>query len=166
MDECMDIASRLRTIEWNDKSLFRKSQARLLQEYLRRSALWTEELHAPGWPFLDIAHWIDPDVRAPGEVVDRVLAACSDHATFYVLRTVEWSLHFAALRDVGKPLPDLPDPFSPLLLVYERGSAINLTPAGFIEVDGLSVPRGEVHRYARIEPLLTFDGESLDRLDQ
>ncbi|RKS07426.1 hypothetical protein DFP74_3095 [Nocardiopsis sp. Huas11] len=166
MNACTEIASRLRAIEWNDKPVSRKSQARLVQEYLRRSALWTGELRAQGWPFLDIAHRIDPDVRAPVEIVDGALAAFPSYATYYVRRTVEWSLHFAALKDAGKPLPALPDPFSPLLLVYERGDTINLTPTGSIEVAGLSVPRGEMHRYARIEPLSAIDRESLDRLDQ
>ncbi|MEV2278184.1 hypothetical protein AB0I72_21625 [Nocardiopsis sp. NPDC049922] len=166
MNECTEIASRLRAVEWNEKPLFRRSQARLLQEYLRRSAIWTQEIQAQGWPFFDIAHWVNPDVRAPEETVDDTLRALPGFVTFYVRRTVEWSLHFASLKDAGEQLPDLPDPFFPLLLVYERGDTINLTPAGFIEVDGLSVPRGEVRRYARVRPLLSFDKESLDQLDQ
>jgi hypothetical protein len=166
MNKCAEVASLVHGISWNSKPMFRRSQARLVQEYLRRSALWSAELGAGGWPFYDIASWVNPDVRAPANVVEEAVATLSESATFYVARTVEWALHFAALEDSGEKLPDLPDPFFPLLFVYERGDAINYSPAGFIEVDGLSVPRGKAVRYAEIIPMVDFGEEALREIDE
>ncbi|MES0834648.1 hypothetical protein [Nocardiopsis tropica] len=166
MSECVETAARVGAIRWNTRPLRRRSQARLVQEYLRRSALWRLELGCGGWPFFDIAHLVDPGVRASEDVVAGATAALPDFATFYVRRTVEWALHFAALTDAGTPLPDLPDPFAPLLRVYERGDGVNYTPAGFIEVDGLSVPRGKADRYSGIRPLEGLDEESLLAIDR
>lgn len=166
MSAAVEIAARVGSIEWNAKPSYRRSQARLVQEYLRRSALWARDLRAEGWPFFDVALDVDPEVRAPEEVVARAMAGLPDFATFYVSRTVEWSLHFAALTDAGAALPDIPDPFAPLLRVYERGDTVNYTSAGVLEVDGLTVPRGKPDRYARIRPLTAFDEASLLAVDQ
>ncbi|WP_158613088.1 hypothetical protein [Nocardiopsis sp. Huas11] len=95
----MEVASRMQAIEWSGKALLRKSQARLLQEYLRRSALWAQGLHAQGWPFFDIDHGVDLYVRVPAETADEALKALPDFATFYVGRTVEWSRDADLSRD-------------------------------------------------------------------
>ncbi|WP_435109505.1 hypothetical protein [Nocardiopsis synnemataformans] len=160
------LSSRVRAIRWSEKSLFRRSQGRLLQEYLRRSALWRLELGRGGWPFYDIALTVNPGVRAPQNVVDRTLASLSGHGTFYAAHTVEWALHFAALKDSEQELPDLADPFFPLLLVYERGDSVNPDYAGSIEVGGIHVPRGVPERYARTAPLTDFSEGSLNAMDQ
>ncbi|NYH52019.1 hypothetical protein HNR06_001608 [Nocardiopsis arvandica] len=166
MSRYAELASRIQGIQWKGKPEFRKSQARLTQEYLRRSALWTQELGTGGWPFYDIAHHVNPEVRAPSGVIEETLSSLAEYATFYVARTVEWALHFAALKDTGEELPKLPGPFSPLIAVYERGDAINYTPSGFIEVGGLTVTRGQVHRYAQVEPLEDFSENFLQKMDE
>lgn len=160
------LSARVRAIRWSEKPRFRRSQGRLLQEYLRRSALWRLELGRGGWPFYDIALTVAPGVRAPQNVVNRTLASLSGHGTFYTARTVEWALHFAALKDSELELPDLADPFFPLLLVYKRGGSVMPDYAGFIKVDGVHVPRGVPERYARVAPLSDFSEDSLTAMDQ
>lgn len=63
-------------------------------------------------------------------------------------------------------MPRLPCPFEPLLIVYRRGDFINYTPDGLIEVDGLNVPRGNKHRYAKISPFRDMSFEALEALDK
>ncbi|MBB6120268.1 hypothetical protein [Nocardiopsis algeriensis] len=160
------IAEKLSRVEWSSRSQRRRSQARLVQEYLRRSALWSLEIGGGGWPFFDIAESIDPGIRATDEAISEALDILPSLSTFYVRRTVEWSIHFSVLRDSKKDMPNLPCPFEPLLTVYYRGDFINYTPDGLIEVDGINVPRGNKNRYAKIKPFEHISPEALEKFDK
>ena len=65
----------------------------------------------------------------------------SGNGSFHVIKTVEWSLHFSFLRDSGFDLTKFPDPFTPLIHLYERGGTVNLNSTRFIEVDGIGTPK-------------------------
>ncbi|MBQ1084034.1 hypothetical protein [Nocardiopsis sp. B62] len=166
MSSCEELAVRIQNIDWNERPLRRASQVRLVREYLRRSALWAERFGPTGWPFYDVAKIVDPEVRAPQSIVDETRSSISGVATYYVLYTVEWALHFAHLKDAGGANVDLPGPFDPLMLAYERGDTINYTSAGFIEIDGLSLPRSTREKYAKIPPLADLSEEGLARIDE
>lgn len=166
MSTCEELAKRLQLIAWNEKNFQRKSQVRLLQEYLRRSALWAQELGRGAWPFYDIAQIIAPSVRAPQQLVKETRRSLSS-TTYYVLHTAEWALHFAQLEDSGAEIPDLPHPYFPLTLLHERGDTINYISAGFfIEVGITLVPRGKRERYAHVPALTDFSERHLDELDR
>ena len=99
------------------------------------------------------------------EVVDQILDRVPEGGTYYVFRTLNWCLQFANLKDVQGMGFDLPDPYDPLVRVYERGDWINYTPSGFIEVGGVSVPRGKVEKYAGIRQLLDTSEIALREID-
>jgi hypothetical protein len=159
-------AEQIKLIQWGDERRQRRSQVRLLQEHLRRSALWALELRAPGWPFYDIAFYIDPGVRAPEPLVREVHESMSGNGSYHVIKTVEWSLHFSFLEDSGFDLTKFPDPFTPLILLYERGGMVNLDSTIFIDVDGTGTARKTAEKYATIKPLLDFDEEALQEMDR
>lgn len=165
MGACRALAARLAAIQWDDRSTAGKSQVRLLQEYLRRCGLWARELGAAQMAFCDIALRVRPDVRAPASVIDEVKLSFGLYGSYYMTRTVEYALHFAAVEDAGGPMPDLPEPFFPLLRLYERGGFVTRDGTGMIDLIGASVPRGDARRWAAVEPLTAFDDESLDRMD-
>ncbi|MFJ9554787.1 hypothetical protein ACIRPH_13290 [Nocardiopsis sp. NPDC101807] len=166
MSELEQRAEQIKLISWSDKRTQKRSQVRLLQEHLRRSALWSLELRAAGWPFYDIAHYIDPEARAPEACVREVHESMSGNGSYHVVKTVEWSLHFSFLKDNGFDLTRFPDPFTPLIRLYERGGMVNLDSTGFIEVNGIGTPRKTAEKYATIRPLLEFDEEALQEMDR
>jgi hypothetical protein len=159
-------SNSIKLIQWSNSSTERRSQARLVQEYLRRSALWTLELRTGPWPFYDIADRINPDIRAPEPLVDEVIESMSGAGNYFVLHTVKWSLHFAALKDHGLDTTKIPDPFTPLLLMYARGGMVNRDSTGFIEVDGVSFRLGGVEKAATKKPLASLDEKTLQEIDE
>lgn len=160
------VVDRLLAIDWAERYDQRRSQVALMREYLRRSAIWSTHLDAAGWPFFDIAAAVDPTVRADRAAVDRLEAGLPGWIYLTVRHTCVWALHFAALRRAGTRLPDLPDPYEPLLLMYERGSGFTLDGTGFIEVDFLSFPRGRRGEYLTSEPHVSTDPAELDAMDR
>ncbi|WP_211718972.1 hypothetical protein [Nocardiopsis sp. MG754419] len=148
------LARRIQSITWEADCLKEKSQVRLVQEYLRRTAIWMQEFGRKNWPFSDVAWFIDPGVRVPDEELDRILVGISHGGTYYSGKTLEWSLHFAYLQDEKSIQYDLPDPYEPLIRVYERGDSINYITPGFIEVGRTLMPKGKLEGYAQLKPLL------------
>lgn len=161
-----DLAHRLLAVNWSERFAQRRSQVALMREYLRRSALWSRELNSKGWPFFDIAADIDPKVRAEPSIVSGLKEGLPGGLYPMVVRTCVWSLHFAALRDAGIPIPDLPDPFEPLILMYERGNGFKLEGTGFIEVDFIGVRKGTREDHLVSEQRAPMNRAALDALDR
>ncbi|MEU9718057.1 hypothetical protein [Streptomyces sp. NPDC047976] len=109
--------------------------ARLLREYLRRAALWVRELQTdrPGdffdvgqpdrWPFFDLARRVDPSVRADPELLARLDGFLAVHASSPLTgRICRAALNWASLpAGALAPFAGLPDPFEPLVGVFESG---------------------------------------------
>ncbi len=161
------MAERLLAIDWTGGFDRTYSRVLLLKEYLRRSAWWAEALDCTArWPFFDVAGHIDPSVRADPVLVERVEEQLRGQTGWPpVKETCIWALHWAALRWVpGLPVPDLPDPFEPLLRMYERGGGFT-TEHDFIQVDVVGVPVRAWHERRTTEQIAPLDDEQLDALD-
>jgi hypothetical protein len=144
-------AERVRNFTWTYREEETELRSRLMAEFLRRSALWAKAFGAPMWPFPDLAAAVDPEVRAPEEVLKPVLATVPEFRP--VVRTVLTNaLHFAALQDAKTALPDLPDPYAPLLALLERGEGFGVDGIGRIEVDMQGLPRKNAGFWAEREP--------------
>jgi hypothetical protein len=139
-----------------------------MKEYLRRAAFWAKATNAPGFPFFDIAAAVNPQVRAEPSSVERVSAHLARHLQGVpVTRTCTHALHFAALVDAGAPLPPVPpDPFEPLLVMFERGGGFRVGGGTLIEVDTLGIRAGSVDENLRPEPYVALDPAALDALDR
>ncbi|WP_051969828.1 hypothetical protein [Kitasatospora azatica] len=136
------VAARLLKVDWTPSGAYTRQRISLMREFLRRSALWSEQLGSDEWPFFDIAYLVDPTVRAAPEIVAAV-AGGSAQQNVTVSRSCEWALHFAALRESGKAPLQLPDPFEPLLTLFEHGGGFNLDGTGMIDIDfNASMARG------------------------
>jgi hypothetical protein len=184
---------RLRSIDWRCKEDRRNSLARLMQEYLRRAALWGKELNATDrWPFFDIAKCISENLCFPTEL-ETSLEECL--SKFNLRPTIKksclWYLKWSALKDraldpkvdpeesresasvrfdfkawLSEPESHLPDPYEPLILLYERGG-IFYTEHGFIMVGSAGIPAMITGwtAYDRQKPFVDLDEQTLDRLD-
>lgn len=135
-----------------------------MSEYLRRSALWSDEIGTV-WPFDDFARRIDPTVRADPRLVRTIEDRFPPLIFHMVIRTCTWALHFEALRESEGPLPNLPSPFDPLILMYERGNSFSAEGAGYIEVGVIGIPKWNKERYLTPKPLSPMDPKKLDAMD-
>jgi hypothetical protein len=162
--------SRLQAIDWTGDftvSLSHaRSRARLMREYLRRSAWWAQELDAAmQWPFFDIAGLAAPQVEPPQDLAEQLETTIQSHIGRPSHRTIARSaLRWAAARDAGVPLPQLEDPFEPLLLLFERGGGFT-TEANFIDLGGSSVVEKTWRDHLSPEAVTTLDQAALDALD-
>lgn len=144
----------------------RWSHVALFKEYLRRMAAWSKELNYPqNWLFFDVGAQIDKEIRAESWA----LRALEDYLTDYpdlglMCDVYRWALHWAALESVMAF--DLPAPYEPLLILYERGGFFRENQRGFWEVSGsFGVPRGSIGQYYHPQPIVGLDEQTLNLLD-
>ncbi|MFE5811674.1 hypothetical protein [Streptomyces sp. NPDC056491] len=162
-ESALALAARLERADWVGSFDRTRSRVALMREFLRRSALWAGATGSTEWPFFDIAGRIDPSARIDDESVKGVAERIGLQQPV-VLNTVTWALNFAVLSDTTPVLPDLPSPFEPLVLMFERGGGFGLDGSGHIEVDMAAIARGTVEQ-ARERAPLDLDGAGLDALD-
>lgn len=165
-DAAIRLSERLLAVDWGNGGFdHRLSRVKLMAEHMRRAAWWVRELGCEGWPFPDLARCANPAIRADPTVVLAFEGALAP-VTSDVKRVCVCALHWAALTAApGVALPELPDPFEPLLWMFERGGGF-VSESGFIDV-GLASVRWQTWRdHLREEPVVALDLATLDRLDQ
>jgi hypothetical protein len=161
--------ARLSAVDWRGEAFDRRrSRVALMREYMRRAALWARELDAASdWPFFDIATLIAPDLKPPQELAEEMEALIYESVGWPTVRTCCWAaFRWAVLLDSGHPIPaGLPDPYEPLLLMFERGGGF-YTEHVFIELDGASIMQKPMADYLSEEPVLaSLEPGYLDALD-
>ncbi|WP_329518838.1 TY-Chap domain-containing protein [Spirillospora sp. NBC_01491] len=152
-------------MDWREMFEQRQSQVLLMQEYLRRASWWMLEFEPDAWPFFDLAKAVDPQVRADEDVIRRFSEDPDSRMGWYEERIGAWALHFEALLDAGVVLPDLPNPYEPLILMFERGSQISIDEIGRIDVDFVQMPRAWPRNYRVQEPFAPMGHKLLDILE-
>ena len=163
---------RLLAIDWTNRDLTYDhvdSRGRLFVEYLRRMAVWVRELNEnPSKPFVDLGSFVQPAVRADPSVIDR-LEPISVYIHWPPVRqSVEAMLHWAAIKDHDGVPPqwrDLPDPYEPLLIMFERGGAF-ITEHGFVDIGLAMIPLNGWRERADKPQKITLDPEALDAIDK
>lgn len=148
------LANTVSAIAW-DSSGAPELRATLMREYLRRMAFWSEWLESHDrdsgpWPFFDVAEAVDETVEPSPDLVEQVETILRNTSTSSSLedQTVRWALRFAALRDSDLPLPDIADPYEPLLELYAHGGGFTLMGNGQIELaPGHAISRGSKRDY-------------------
>ncbi len=120
------MVDRLTVINWTDYATGDKHEASrtlLMREFLRRTALWVHFLGGTErWPFFNIAERIDPSVRADPGLIERLNEFTEENIPEFIARRMcRAAVHWAELQDSTQVrLPDLPDPYEPLVVLYER----------------------------------------------
>lgn len=180
-------------IKWQRDPARLGSQAALMREYLRRSALVAEAVgETPNWPWFDAAARLtlpgvdrrflpayvfldaDPPYERPGvdPVEDRVLAlnrhmneAPGDQGLYG--RTVcWWSIRWASVKSHPTlAVLNLPDLYDPLVTFFERGGWFK-PEQGYLDLDGDNLTLAGWQRAAQKPPLPSLDPAVLDALDQ
>ncbi len=159
------LVRRLGSLQFEESIEHNGSRLVLMREYLRRSALWAQVLgRMDEWPFFDIAAAADPSAQLDDESVRAVLGGLVGRGMRpHDKRFIRFMLNFTMLREWPQGLPD---PFEPLLMVYERGGSFG-REAGSIRIghiDGLPERNPEMHAGRVPEPDLS--AAALDRFDR
>ncbi|MFG3225394.1 hypothetical protein ACGF07_11540 [Kitasatospora sp. NPDC048194] len=166
------MVDRLKAVNWKSPGeAFEKgfSRAALMKEYFRRAALWVDTCGEPQqWPFFDLAEIVNPAIRVDPAVIadveDFIDEACgSSYAMDSGAAAVQWA---AVTSTPGTRLPSLPDPFEPLLRLYERGGAGFAFANGFIDFGVVMVRRGKWRMHVSSTPVIELNDETLDFLDE
>ncbi|MFD9873661.1 hypothetical protein [[Kitasatospora] papulosa] len=162
------VLARLRAINWDDDSAafdHPHSRALLMREYLRRAALWAKAYDAePAWPFFDIAEHIDASITTPPDIADELEEILEELAPASLRTTCRGAVRWAVLREARSDLPmDLPDPYEPLLAMYERGGGYYLEE--YLDLTGVMIPLRDLESNASAAPFLTLAPADLDALD-
>ncbi|ARF78234.1 hypothetical protein ACIG0C_11845 [Kitasatospora aureofaciens] len=144
MNDTRALTERLTNVDWEPSETDPRLRISLMKEFLRRSALWAERLGSDAWPFFDVAALIDSSVRADPELVELVLKSCALQSAA-VQQSCVGALHFAALQETGRATPQLPDPYEPIISLFENGGGFTLDGTGMIDIDAaVSMSRGSL----------------------
>jgi len=163
------VLDRLLAVQWDDEEgmfAHARSRAALMREYLRRMAYWADLLDADDvWPFFDVAARIGPNIRADETVVADLETYLWNNVGWpSIANTCRAAVNWAALRSRTQTSFDLPAPFEPLLLMYERGGGFSIE-SDFIDLNGAMVPLRRRSEYLLPEEVVDLQTEILDQLD-
>lgn len=182
---------RCRQIPWQQDVTRLGSQAALMREFLRRAGVLSETLAGntlwrwddftpllplpgidraflPGWTFLD--HYGEPQYHGPGlDLLEENVVALQNHlyksgfyGGYYGEHACGWFLRWASVKNLPSVASlDLPDPYEPLVLFYERGGWFQ-REQGYLDLNGVNV---SLSTYKNRPPLPSLDPASLDALD-
>ncbi|MBD0690754.1 hypothetical protein [Streptomyces sp. CBMA123] len=151
MNSTHALADRLTKVDWDPAETDPRLRISLMKEFLRRSALWAHQLGSDRWPFFDVAVLIDPSVRADPDLVEQVSESCALQSTA-VQQSCVGALHFAALQESGHVTLQLPDPFEPIVSLFENGGGFTLDGTGMIDIDpAVSMSRGKLADWLKLD---------------
>ncbi|WP_326847347.1 pentapeptide repeat-containing protein [Streptomyces kaniharaensis] len=162
---------RLTAIDWRDEDTaftHAASRSRLFREHLRRSALWAQAYQPAGdWPVVDLAASIDPTVQVEAELTARLDAFLEANVGDIRAKALcRAALRWAALLDTTTArLPELDDPYEPLLLMLERGGWCGLVIKNRVaDFSIVRVPLGTWQDHLSTEPVVSLDKSALDAI--
>ncbi len=158
---------RIKAINWKLNDSRTASHIALFREYLRRASLWAKTLGCTDeWPFFDVAAQLNPSLRADEakvEVLKRHLKQfCLSRP---IKRTCKWFVHWAIVKNKPEVTKfGLPDPYDPLIVMYERGGDFYMEH-GFFHFCVGCFPIGNWSQYNSLSPNIVLDEQVLDQLD-
>jgi hypothetical protein len=156
-------------MDWKVNTDRTPSHIALMNEYLRRMALWaTETACTKEWPFFDVALRIQPHIRANPLLCEQLDNHLIYHKISHVMRkTLVNHLHWLALHDEGL-LPctqyTIPAPYEPVAVMFKRG--------GYFWLDSIAICIGIASMFRKpwtayidLPAMNDLDDRILDRLD-
>ncbi|APR75678.1 Hypothetical protein A7982_01024 [Minicystis rosea] len=164
--------ARVHAISWDqpDRNEREGSQIALMFKLLRRMALWADVLGCRNrWPFFSVAEAIAAGTESVRAILAQPEVASIESAVgklpnqphFICTWYVRWSA-IEALEEVRAF--DLPEPYEPALLIFERGGLFHIEQRMF-QFFAASFPMGTVARHLD-RPALALDDATLAREDE
>lgn len=139
----------------------------LMKEFLRREALWAERLDLHDeLPFADLAGGVDPTIRCPEDELEFIKTFSQSTAESRCCRHM---LHWDSLVSLAPETVRaflLPDPYEPLIRLFQRGGCFSREHRVFIEVNrAITLNYGSMQPGDVSEQVVGLDDHLLDTLD-
>ena len=166
-DKAIERLSLIRTKGVNGEKSF-ASLVMLFKEYCRRMALWSEVLSSrEGWPMFDVAARINPAWEMDDDGLYSLLK--EKEVSIFSPRSYEimkWFIHWEIYKDEPEiQYYDLPAPYEPAIILFERGGGIHREGVHFEILSG-RLPRILWEDHHREEPFVSLDAATLDQEDE
>jgi hypothetical protein len=162
--------SRIEALGWGEKAVPNSRDALnvlLFQEYLRRMFMWSQKLNCGKWPFFSVALCIGSQIELDQTLLNRFNKVRFPNPL--VRTTCLDFLHWETIKDHTTVASiELPAPYDPLMLMYERGSDIR-REENVVELytqDRMRAVWLIKSKYDRLEPFVELDEETLDRIEK
>jgi hypothetical protein len=128
------LALEIIEVTWSETDAENRTRLDLFREYLRRHAQW---VHATGqrdaWPYGSVAPALGGDAPDPdADLLRNVRRGMFDRR--FLANTLAFASVPAHIRDAYA----LPDPYQPILALYERGGAVSLEQG--VNIDAIWMP--------------------------
>ncbi|MEU0688213.1 hypothetical protein [Streptomyces uncialis] len=134
----------------------------LMREHMRRAALWADAYGVPErWPFFDATHFAEPGLQLDEDVASELDEFVTTVTPSSIRDLCRAAVRWGAVR--AQELPDLPHPYEPIVIMFERGGGYNIEE--MIDLYGVSVPYGDFARSLELEPFISLDRFVLDTFD-
>ncbi|MCN9239941.1 hypothetical protein NGF19_03915 [Streptomyces sp. RY43-2] len=129
--------------------------------------LWANELGGTRkWPCFDIAERIAPSVQVSPELSTKLETYIEHNIGGISTEDVcRFALRWATLRDTHLKLPDLEDPFEPLITLYERGGEVIADETRTFNFSNQSLRVMTWQEHLSSKPCTSLDPAGLDALD-
>ena len=158
-------------IDWTVGDQHLKSNSMLLMEHFHRLALWCDALQTWSyWPSVDMFRLfnLNIDDEIERDEIHTQLALDASHLGHQAW--IDWDKWFRWLlveEYATKAYPHLPDPFAPLIRMYERGGTYH-TEHGFVYVGRLGYRLAQFPRekYLHESFVSSLDDATLNALDK
>jgi hypothetical protein len=172
---------RVKAIRWVwDGDSKAGSSMLLLEEFLRRAALWAEvlgiiDLPGTGWPLIDYSTYIDSSLKIDedNDDFDELSAQAEEllvegSPSYYAKKVCVYFVHWAMIKDRPEvTIHNLPDPYEPLIVLYERGCNFRRDHTGVWEYHNTSgFPVRSASYHLSFDPIIELNQISLNRADE
>jgi hypothetical protein len=156
-------------IDWSENFDGQRSHIALMNEFLRRSALWAVNLDIKEkWPFFDIAFYINSAIRADPLECERLDAYLKKYDLSQVMRKcminhLHWLETYEQMIE-NNDISHLPPPYEPIIVMFKRGGYFWLDSLA-ICVDLASLFRKPIYNYINFPALKDLNDDTLNILD-
>jgi hypothetical protein len=159
---------RFLEVEWTPQEQHARSQIFLIKEYMRRMALWANALNATKyWPFFDVIEQIDPSLSVPQTALFQFEKSVQGkYLKSFVKWSGEWYLRWSAHNHEPQIAAyNLPEPYEPLIISYERSGAFYVEHGKWLTTPGGTIHLRNWEDFNQPQPIVELDNLILDRLD-
>lgn len=161
------------SVDWAYNPEHEGSHVLLMQEHFRRMGINTKRFDSSN-VFItgDLGASVNPDARAPEDYIKQLRAHLLDKTWPSFVHVLEYALHWSVARYTTEAeiLKDHPDPYKPILILYQRGGTFTFDHKRdafqmSMNFEGPAIPRQPYWKWIRRQPYIRLDNIALDEAD-